>query len=316
MRRAASGIEDWGRPQFQAHPLIPMTVALESDLLVWSMDTSLKAEFLRAKRPPANLLSKFVGLNRGPRDPERLVAFATKWGVLGICPHGLPHTHELPDVENGDRMVSCLKLGGMKESELSQRTKQYLRLEDLPLKDFVFSEPVEIWWSLAAEAEAILAIAGMLRGVPPRPGLPSQWARILDRTISLYPDQYVEEKTDLPITGPERIAEERSRIVSAVGEWLSWGRVMPVFMWPPGSAPTVSFIGGHTIHGLFGALAWQLALALGRRETQMWLCSGCGLPFSPSRRPRVDQRRYCSECRAARIPERDRQRTHRLRKAE
>jgi hypothetical protein len=168
-------------------------------------------------------------------------------------------------------------------------------------------------WSLAAEAEAILAIAGLLREAPPGPGLPSQWARIPDRTVELYPDQYVEEPTELPVTGPARIAEERSRIASAVREWLSWGRVQPRFLWPPGSAPTVSFTGGDRTYGLFPALAWQLALAIGRRETQMWLCSGCGLPFSPSRRPRVDQRRYCSECRSARVPERDRQRALRSR---
>jgi hypothetical protein len=52
---------------------------------------------------------------------------------------------------------------------------------------------------------------------------------------------------------------------------------------------------------LFGALVVQLALTISRTDG-LALCSGCGLSYVPSRRPRDTKRRYCPEYRKRKVP--------------
>jgi hypothetical protein len=69
-------------------------------------------------------------------------------------------------------------------------------------------------------------------------------------------------------------------------------------------------IGGY---GVLGALALELAIVVtGTRGFAM--CSSCGRPYVPSRRPAAGRRRYCPECRAGHQDRRDAQSAQRRRR--
>jgi len=59
----------------------------------------------------------------------------------------------------------------------------------------------------------------------------------------------------------------------------------------------------------------QIAHAIAQPATTT-LCSECGTPAKPSRKPRAGERHYCRECRKKGIPRRDAARAFRKRAKE
>lgn len=116
--------------------------------------------------------------------------------------------------------------------------------------------------------------------------------------------------TSLPRV-PEQMSEKaRSLIGILVDDLMRLGDVRLGFEWT-GPLPEVNLEPG----GLFGALALELAFAVGR-ASGFAFCDGCGDVYAPTRRPAHGKRRYCRECRDKRVPLRDAQRDHRRRQAE
>ena len=64
---------------------------------------------------------------------------------------------------------------------------------------------------------------------------------------------------------------------------------------------------------LFGTLACQLLFTI-TRVTGVAVCSACAAIYTPTRRPRPDQRRYCRSCRDGGVPQRDAQRDRQRRR--
>ena len=109
---------------------VPGRIELDQDVLRWNVvdpDT-------REKKAPTDLLERFVHLSDA--DPKRILDFARKWGVLGICEqHGLPHTHNPGYATNGQH--GCWPQGWPGECW----------------------EPIEKWRSLARRFAACLRLA-------------------------------------------------------------------------------------------------------------------------------------------------------------
>jgi hypothetical protein len=98
------------------------------------------------------------------------------------------------------------------------------------------------------------------------------------------------------------------RVVDMVIDlWLFLGNVRPRFSWTDSGSQLA--LGGD---GLVGALALQLMLAISRTDG-LAMCSSCGVPYIPFKRPTAARRRYCSKCRKAGVPLRDAQRALRAR---
>lgn len=159
--------------------------------------------------------------------------------------------------------------------------------------DPVGLEPIYLWHQFAKEAKGLLNLAAAChRG---KWGSPEDYKAVTGLAMK--------EELD-----PERILNV---IEPRVDEWLWMGNVRPVFLLrEEGQPPEIKL---HAT-GAFGAVARQLAFAIARSEP-LAICSGCGAPFSPSRKPRKDQRSWCTGCRDLSKPQRQAKRDQRSRLA-
>ncbi len=143
--------------------------------------------------PAPGVLQEFLRLCGQPESqrPLKVVAFARRWGVLGLCEHDLPHTHE----------PGCYPRGWW----------------DYP--DRQLWEPISTWLHLSRAAFAILNIAHKLHQEPPAVGNPTDWAAIFARSGRNAP--WWQQRPDV----------ERIILGRVINEWLSLGNVRPSFEW-------------------------------------------------------------------------------------
>ena len=230
--------------------------------------------YAREVLPGRGILDYFVALADAP--PEEVLNFARHWGILELCEHNLPASHNAP--AHAPRATNTL-VTWCHPRGWYDRTGKYDGWE-----------PLEVWRQFSRQARALLHIAARLH--LGQVGLPEDWRLVYERSPSPEPAPWWKQTVD----------GEKSKIADIVNEWLELGNVRVRTSWRPWRqpAPVVTLAGD----GLFGALACQLLLAINRTDG-LAICSGCGSPYCPSRRPRMDQRRYCPECRARKIPQRD-----------
>jgi hypothetical protein len=228
------------------------------------------------------MLREFVRLGDVPeiRFPARLEAFARRWGVLGLCRHGLPATHPI--------------------------TAEMLPLET-PCGLWMMAtgtEPLGLWREYARQARAVLDVAAALvseevAATELRPGLPSPTAaeqKAAAWSIALRP--FPPGSTSLPVLGdqlqgPDRVTQRRWMLDRAIARWTSGAGIQLV---PDFAGAQPVRLG---VRSLFGALAVQLLFASVRAPFTR-SCAGCGKLFSPSRKPRGDEKSWCPRCKKKR----------------
>ena len=149
-------------------------------------------------------------------------------------------------------------------------------------------EPLERWRYFSRQAGAILNLAARLHA--DQPGRPEDWQQVITR-----------KDRPVPWWKPSAVRSERIMLGDVVStQWITLGNVRPVLTWrSTNPGPQVEFGSGGS--SFFGALACQLMFTIARVDG-VAVCSGCGTVYIPPRRPRRDQRRYCSTCRATRCP--------------
>jgi hypothetical protein len=263
---------------------IPGSIELEGDWLRWRWGragppgkTSTRAQWTTGE---PGLLEEFLLLANAPARAIR--SYARRYGVLMLCsPHDRPSTHEFhePDKSSGYVAGCALRVSGSS-----------------------YIESLADWRRYARGAGAILKLfAAHHRGAS---GDSDDWraATGLDRWVS--PDGSVEFDGDM---SRYTLVSRRGTLEGLLNDWLADGNVRPHIYWPP-NGPVLS-VGGS---GLFGALAVQLMLGAIRQAGFAW-CSACGETYRPSRKPRIELRRYCPSCRKRRIPQRDARRASKLR---
>jgi hypothetical protein len=121
----------------------------------------------------------------------------------------------------------------------------------------------------------------------------------------------------VPIPGPAAMGWwgqgprfERLLLSTVVNGWADIGGLTLRHKWAISGAPRIALAG----HQLFGALAVQLLLAIGRTNGFAH-CSACGKQYTPDRRPPPGRRHYCPECGRG-AAERDAARDYRRRRKE
>ena len=224
------------------------------------------------------LLTAFVKLADAPETAMR--DYARRWGPLRLCEHGLPATHNRP---------------ALAPSVAHQVTWCEPRGFDSTSDQQIFWEPLKEWRGYAHEARTLLLLAAQLHQGNPTPA--DDWCRALGWSWEAV-DRYLPNGT-----GTEW------HIAQRVNDWLAWGASRFTFDWRPGRKPAMSIGGG----GLFGALAAELMLAIARSDG-LAICSACGVPYFPSRKPSRSRRSYCQTCRQAGRAERDATRAYQGRK--
>lgn len=253
--------------------------------IVWRLGTEDSGLFVD---PKPEMLIEFVGLARPNVTDGRILEYAQTWGMLELCPEGLPRTHDVNLIPSSLGLGASLHVrshcqrGGMGEPE---------RLE---------------WWRYwAAQAAALAQIIASLRSsrlaasqdweTLRRPG---PWAvgEDWERTLRL-----VGEPLDQMFVSASRSQMQQRRLVGrTLDAWLLLADVRPKISWTS-VRPVIEFRPA----GLFGTLGLQLVFAAAEIDG-FELCYGCHAPIVPRRRlgPR-DLHIYCQHCREEGRPSRE-----------
>jgi hypothetical protein len=251
-------------------------VELRGDRLVWWMIYGTgEGSSGGSIKPPRDLLERFTRLADAP--DQDIAAFASRFGVLGICEHGAPASHS-----PGCRPLRCDREGGG--------------------QDYYAWEPISAWRHYSGQTRAALNVAACLHDG--KAGTAEDWQRIYARTTIALAGEPVpwwpRDRHDSFL-----LAGERFMLGQVLNELLHIAGVSPVVEWHR-PKPQIVLSGG----GLFGQVVVRLAMAV-VRTSGLAICSGCGAAYSPERRPAPGRRTYCLTCRERGIPQRDAQRAYR-----
>lgn len=254
---------------------VPSLVWLEDEKIVWSYGPLGP----KLRKPRRGLMEGFIQLSEAETSDEKIAEFASQWGVLGICEHGLPATHNPPPIPapQGAIHAWCTHLGRYSEESYLGECDGW--------------EPIAAWRHFASQFRALLNLAGELhRG---EPGKAEDWQLA-----------YGSRKT---VRGTGSVGQGQTVVSLFVERLLVMTGVRPHFSWRTGK-PAMKLGAG----GLFGALAVQLALAISRTDGIAW-CASCGSPFHPTRMPRDGHRSYCQRKKCKKAALRDAKRDQRAR---
>lgn len=254
---------------------VPDAIELDGQKLAWTTRVGPP----RFVEPHKGLLEEFIHLSDA--HPERIRDYARRWGILRICVHGLPASHNpiAPWSAEPWQLVSLDSHGSVLwRPSLGESQCRPTSSDLLTAKEWMY-EPLDSWRNLAALAKKLLNIAANLYSG--KAGSPADWRSL----IRGWPD------LGLASLGIDNAIErEKMTLAGLINEWLSWGNVRPRLHWNDLKA-RVAFGG----EGLFGALAVQLLLVVSRIDG-LAICSACSLPYMPSRRPSSARRNYCQAC--------------------
>jgi hypothetical protein len=229
--------------------------------------------------PVADTKGALAAFIRIGEDPDRVLRFARRYGVLGLCKHGKPVNHNPPD-EDGS--------GGCK----------------LP-GDLLFGrfEPLERWFHFGRQARTLIDIAATLRGgsIPRK----EDWEIIFEDSIAAgtytpwvtepvpsFDKLWFRLSADRTHKGdPEQYARARNWLVVAmvVNEWLRMGAVRP---WMTYSESGVDL---RMLSDTFGVLAMQLAAGVSSLHG-IAKCSGCGEAYARKTAIQRGRRNFCNRC--------------------
>lgn len=278
----------------------PGDVRTDGDQLLWTTPTWDRAT---ASAANGTLLADFLGLAEA--DAEQIADFARRWGVLGLCRHGLPRGHNLESAELLDSgrptRAPCPPVQAATGPGIHE-----------------WSEPIQAWRDLSSQAATMLKLAHGLHGGGARVGSHSDWERLpryrtqlIHRPSAETGPRKVSEGTSFrrnwkpePGPVPATIPAAREWLGVVIDEWLRWGDLRIVVDWGRTATLKIRSV------SLFGAVALEVARAVARAE-DLTTCSGCGIAYAPSRTPKPDQNNYCPECRGKGVPQRDAQRRQR-----
>lgn len=272
---------------------IPAHIALSADgtELLSSNDGSLRT----ASASPA-MLNAFARLSRKSASPAAVLAFAERYGVLGLCrTHGEPDCparacREGPERPSGAEAITHWR-------GWSRYAAAILELAEAQRRN----EPGarETWASIAEhdkteEADREPRAGWRLDARGMRPEAEKGW-----ETVAWLSGGRIAE-----LPQPGSLAEARGRLAVLVDRWLRRGRVQPMMRAHVDGSCDIA-LGGS---GLFGGIGMQLAASVAQGNVA--LCGWCGMPFIEDRPAGVRggrASRYCEpRCRWAAAKRRQR----------
>jgi DNA-directed RNA polymerase subunit RPC12/RpoP len=188
---------------------------------------------------------------------DQIASFAGRWGPLYLCEHGCPANHN-PGLK---KLAPCASTCGALDDGGDEE-----------------GEPIAGWRSLSRIANAIVRLALELRNG--KEGSQEDWRVALQK--------------DGEVGGMLGGAPEAKMLWDAANAWVAIARFRPSVgikerTW------VIRFGTDSWNTALFGALAFQLLLRVTGPQKE-WLCSSCGKPYAPKRRPAASRGNYCPSC--------------------
>ena len=249
-------------------------------------------------RPP--MLEQFIRLSGPSRNQgQAVLRYATRWGLLELCQHQLPMSHE------GVDLPLCFAVSGGRITAAIQPSDECRSVRG--------KEPIATWLYWSRQAAAVLAVVGRLRdGQYARPAdwsalaEEAPWMLSLSGVVDDQDRDLIRHWTDRLVAGLDgpdpsghdyRRDEEQRIARAAIETWLRLGGPSFELRWPAHGDPEVGF----KVSGLFGALGVQLLL-VAASSRGFAICPGCGLLHAPHNgrgRPPL----YCQSCRARHVPQ-------------
>ncbi|MCI0485773.1 MAG: hypothetical protein L0229_04145 [Blastocatellia bacterium] len=284
---------------------VKIDLDLDRDRLVWEQKDPFN--FITEG---SGMLDQFIKLTDAP--PERIRDYARRWGILDVCKHDLPFTHNpapphqrywdwmpnLNRLEDGSNRF-CIPVSGLgRESGWG---------------------PLEPWRQLSRCMRTLMNIAADIH--LEKPGKIEDWRILIewDKRYSRWKDDYgllhghniFRDEGEKFLDPPKSFNKNKPRPTKAMIEGavvelacvnftaflrrlLDMAGVHVSWVWTTKIEPRTQFRGV----GLFGALVMQLMMAVSRTDG-FAICSACHEPYIPKRRPRFRQNNYCPkrECR-------------------
>ena len=181
---------------------VPGEIYLQEDRLYWGyFDSNNKLG--RSARPRDGLLEGFLALADAPG--EKIFRYAKRWGVLMICDHMLPSSHNPNHLEIDQ--LGCRPLGWGREP---------------------YWEPLDAWRHFAGQAHALLRIANRVH--QGKSADPADWERA-----------YARSRQGPPNTQGSVWADRRV-LTLCLDEWLHLADVRAKITWPDQQQrPTIRF---------------------------------------------------------------------------
>lgn len=224
--------------------------------------------------PSEGMLEGFVALANA--DENKYLEYASKWGLLDLCKeHFMPTSHN----HNCEPIVCRTIVFGTTEKPAKEHHEKLVSE----------GEPISAWRDHARFAGAILHITARLHdGVK---GEDEDWKTL--HVVEFLGWNHAERRKAKKFSN---LDHEKSLIASGVNFWLELGRVQPRVSWKA-SRPIITFECPKPYGKLFANLAIQLMMAVSQIDA-VAICSACGRSYTPKRRPKRTQRRYCPSCKS------------------
>ncbi len=194
-------------------------------------------------------------------DDAKILEFARRWGVLGIC-----QRHERP----GCSLSDCFPE---------------------QLDNFTWREPFSLWHGIILRALAMQRIGESIN--QGEPGSKSDWKQLIIEDRS-EPSVFMRDTGTQHWGQPWRSKRSaRQRLSQIMSGWLYVGNISARFGWEADHWAIYS-VPGTGLWPLFGYLALYLALAVaGGRQAAF--CYFCGKQYFPNRRPSPGQQNCCGD---------------------
>ena len=230
------------------------------------------------------LLQEFVTLAVAPN--EAILRFANRWGVLGLCKHGLPATHSM----TLSKQVSLLPI--------------YQYCTPKKRQGYCY-EPLERWRYYARQAKAITSLAYMPSILEPEEVFNGNPETVFGINImrggrveihGLHGDEEDWKALfgDMWFTylKHDRVVAARDLLTLAIERLFKLTHIRPVFTWKS-RKPDFHFCGRSDEYGLFESLVMQLMLHVARARG-LSVCRECLQAFLINHSHRSTS--YCPQC--------------------
>ncbi len=217
------------------------------------------------------MLDRFITI----KTPAQVLRFAELYGVLDLCQHGLPASHNWSATTRG-----CYPVGW--DTRVSWET-------------LICREPIKRWLYYAAQFRAVLRL--VLAVLQEKAGADEDWALAMADYVSDGEERetvlVASERRPMEHRVPGRASTgQRLLLAEIINDLLALGGVRPSIKWARDEKESSFQLSAST----FGLMALQLAL-ISSGSHRLAICDGCKEIYVRKRRlPRPSQHGYCEAC--------------------